>query len=64
MRKFVTMDDKKAQDWGRAAGDISDQTRIEIVEDNMDPAALKAMERYKELQVTLGKLDAGTWSVR
>ena len=58
MRKFITLDDKMYKDLRKAGGDMSDQTRIEAVEGKINRAAYEAMEKYRDLQITLGQLDA------
>jgi len=58
MREFVTLDDKLAREVKKAGVQMSDQTRIELVEEKTSSSALEAMEKYKDMKVTLRQLDA------
>ena len=57
MREFVTKDDRMARQLKQAGGKISDQTRIELVDNKISSAAREAMERYTDIKVALGGLD-------
>lgn len=56
MRQFITLDDKLVRDAKTAGVIMSDQTRIEL-EVKIRSSALEAVEKYKDLMITLGKLD-------
>ena len=59
MRQFSALDDKLARGVKKAGVimSMSDQTRIELVEVKIRSSALEAVEKYKDLMITLGKLD-------
>jgi hypothetical protein len=58
MREFVTLDDMMAREVKQAGVQMSDQTRIELVEEKISSSALKAMEKYKDVMITMGQFDA------
>ena len=58
MREFVTLDDKMAREVKQAGVQMSDQTRIKLVEEKTSSSALEAMEKYKDVKTTLGQFDA------
>ena len=58
MREFVTLDDKMAREVKQAGVQMSDQTRIELVEEKISSSALEAMEKHKDMKITL---EHGSW---
>ena len=57
MQTFVISDDKLWRQYVTAGGRISDQTRIEWVQDKISAPATTAMEEYKRTMKYLGQLD-------
>ena len=55
MRQFIITDDRAFRAYTLAGGQVSDQTRIEWMQDELSVAAVVAMEQHKALLRSLGK---------
>ena len=55
MRQFISTDDRAFKDYILAGGQVSDQTRIEWMQEKLSVAAVTAMGQHEALLKTLGR---------